>query len=239
MKRILFFTVFLIFCFLKSISGSEIAVKESVCDSKKWALATSAILTERNGQRHDLLGGSEPTPEVIKEWKKILVDWWGINNRVDLLQDLIWLQEEGHRYEFDKTANYISSISDEEFDKIMKSFWYGTEQKDRFRIVKENYERLGQKSILAWDLIRYILLCRWGYLVGYLSEQEAWDKIMPIARQLQKTFVSWKDLEENYFVGRSFWQTTKDSKQFKQIYDKFMDDPTSAWNSCPWQTELE
>lgn len=43
----------------------------SLTDAQKtWALATSAVLTERNRQRHDLLGGDERTEKNISETKR-------------------------------------------------------------------------------------------------------------------------------------------------------------------------
>lgn len=66
-------------------------------------------------------------------------------------------------------------------------------------------DEFGEKSIAAWDYDRYISLCGWGYIAGYLSEEEAWQRIMPAARLLQKTFESWIDLGKNHVVGREFW----------------------------------
>jgi Protein of unknown function (DUF1266) len=42
-------------------------------------------------------------------------------------------------------------------------------------------------------------------LCGYLAEDEAWEKIMPAAAKLHATFSSWKELGENYLIGREFW----------------------------------
>jgi hypothetical protein len=56
----------------------------------------------------------------------------------------------------------------------------------------------------AWDLVRYIALCRWGHLAGVLSEAEAWDQITPAAVRLQQTFVSWQDLHGGFLIGREY-----------------------------------
>jgi hypothetical protein len=52
---------------------------------------------------------------------------------------------------------------------------------NQLEITRKNHRALGTKGILAWDLVRYIAVCRWGYLAGYLTETEAWDHIMPAA----------------------------------------------------------
>lgn len=65
--------------------------------------------------------------------------------------------------------------------------------------------QLGPKSFLAWDLGRYVDVCGRSYRAGYLTEQEAWERIMPIARAAQKTFDSWRDFGSDYMIGLRFW----------------------------------
>src|SRR5947208_742465 len=120
---------------------------------KQWALATTAIRTSQNGDRHDILGGQEKTAASVLSAKELLHGWWSVDSREDLFRALDSLAREGHRARFEKDA-------------------------------AAHYPKLGKKSLLGWDYARYIALCRWGFLVGYLSEQEAWDKIMPVARLL-------------------------------------------------------
>jgi hypothetical protein len=111
----------------------------------------------------------------------------------------------------------------------------------RLEVVLQNRRLQGNHGILAWDLVRYIALCRWGYLSGYLSEREAWDRIMPAALRLQVTFDSWQDLQIDYLVGRQFWsaeQTQENGDRFRLIYDQFVHDPNSPWNVIPWTMDL-
>jgi hypothetical protein len=78
-------------------------------------------------------------------------------------------------------------------------------------------------------------------LAGYLTEDEAWDRIMPAAALLQKTFDSWKDFGENYLIGRQFWsyeQTKKEGQVFRDIYRKLLANSSSPWNRNPWDMEL-
>src|SRR5262245_20458401 len=102
---------------------------------KNGPLATTGILTEMNGRRHDMLGELESTEANERMIRSQLSYWWGINTRDDLLNQL-----------------------------------------DCLRLYEPN----------AWDLVRYINLCRWGYAVHFFTEDEAWDRIMPVARSLQQ-----------------------------------------------------
>src|SRR5256885_14286177 len=156
---------------------------------KQWALATTAIRASQNGDRHDILGGQEKTAESVRSATRLLHDWWRVDSREDLLAALETLARAGHRARFEQLGADPSSLS-------------STDREARFAAA--HYSKLGKKSLVGWDYTRYIALCRWGYLLGYLSEQEAWDKIMPAARLLQRTFSSWQDLGRNYMIGREF-----------------------------------
>ena len=79
-------------------------------------------------------------------------------------------------------------------------------------MVQKYAAQLGSKSLLGFDLCRYVAVCRWGCLCGYLTEDEAWDKIMPVAAKLQATFSSWKELGQNYLIGREFVVVRADSR---------------------------
>ena len=73
------------------------------------------------------------------------------------------------------------------------------------KLCREHYRKRGRNSLVGWDYCRYIMLCRCGYQVGFLSEDEAWGRILPMARAIQAAFPSWSELGEDYLVGREFW----------------------------------
>jgi hypothetical protein len=120
---------------------------------QQWALATTGVLTELNGRRHDLLGEMEPSAASRAEIQSQLSEWWGIDSREELIAAIGQLRSRPN----------------------------------------------------GWDLIRSITLCRWGYQVHFLTEQEAWDEIMPIARTLQGMFSSWRELGRSYLSRRELW----------------------------------
>jgi len=201
-------------------------------EQKGWALATSAILTERNEQRHDLLAGAEATAAEVAHWKGTLQEWWGVRNRKDLIGTLAWLEAAGHRRRFQKMGANLASEANAGSDP---------EYARQIELVRTHYARLGKKSLLGWDHARFVSLCRWGYLVGYLSEDEAWQWIMPKARELQKTFDSWADLGENYLIGREFWsrdETAMHGWRYRAAYQRLLSNPESPWARFPWTLDL-
>ena len=84
----------------------------------------------------------------------------------------------------------------------------------------EHNSKRRRNSLVGWDYCRYIMLCRCGYQVGFLSEEEAWGRIMPMARAIQAAFPSWSELGEDYLVGREFWsiaETKKSGQYFREL----------------------
>lgn len=230
-------SLFLLECLLLCSIACQ---KEPKPDQKLWALATTGILTECNGEYHDILSGVENTEENITKHKGLLSEFWGIKCREDLLFVLEWTEQVGNRKRFDQMGQYMRTVSEEQLKAMLKQL--PEEDRSSWDAVRRYWATLGKKSLLGWDFCRYIHLCRKGYLLGYLSEGEAWSLIMPKARILQQTFDSWRDLGENYLVGREFWSLarTKASGWFYfQAFKNLLEDPDSPWNKIPWDLDLE
>jgi TPR repeat protein len=200
-------------------------------DPRYWALATSALLTEVNKGRHDMLGTDlRNESQIIGKDLLAFYRWWSVASREDLLETLDWIKKGGHRNDFEEMGQRISSVPQVQLNDLPPDA----------KVVLQNYTKLGKKSLLGWDYSRYILLCRWGYLDGYLTEEEAWERIMPVAKMLQKTFDSWADLGGNYMIGRRFWSPERqDNNRYQATLDNLVTNPLSPWKLCPWNMNLE
>ena len=98
--------------------------------------------------------------------------------------------------------------------------------------------RLGTKSIVGWDFTRYISVCRWGYAAGYFTEPEAWARIIPAARIIRHTFTSWRELGENYMIGRHYWSPEQNGHLYRRALERLLTDPASPWNRLPWDVDF-
>lgn len=207
---------------------------------KLWALATSALLMEVNGERHDLLGGCDMNASNVATAKQVLAQWWGIESREDLLGSLSWIEQGGHRRDFDSIVYVLSVATPDELSAISAETGNDPEAANKVEIAQQYGTRLGAKSIAGWDFSRYVFLCRRGFLVGYLSEQEAWERIMPAARLMQDSFSSWDDLGDNYLTGRMFWslQQSQQSATWRDAERELLTRPDSPWVQIPWDTDL-
>lgn len=235
----LFTVVLLNFAGVKGFTGPK---EKPVSGAKGWALGCSAMLMERNHSPHNILAAGEITFLNVQRVKFLLNHWWGVENREDLLETLAWLDEEGgHRRMFNAVGKYVSNMDGEQFESVLAKCGSDMNKKQRLIIAWRYYEMLGEKGILGWDYTRYIAMCRWGYTVGYITEQEAWDRIMPVAFKLQETFDSWAELGENYLIGRQFWSYThtQDSGElFTAAFSRLKQQKDSPWNRYPWDMNL-
>jgi len=206
-------------------------------DQKLWALGTCAVLNEMNGASHDLLGGEERTPDSITGTQSLLEEWWGIRNRQDLLVRLRWIETGGQRREFDT----MTGGSGAALVARVAAVYGDSEARNQITIAQKYGPKFAGKSLVGWDYSRYVALCGWGYVAGYLGEDEAWQRIMPAARLMQKTFNSWKELGENYLIGREFWsvrQTQQNGAAARRAQERLLTDPVSPWVRLPWKLDL-
>jgi len=94
----------------------------------------------------------------------------------------------------------------------------------------------------AWNLCHYIWLVRAGYTVDYLTADESWQKIMPIAQRIQRNYNSWEEVGRDYMVVRQKVdkQDPASAEGYSFIFNLMIrkDDVNSPWNINPWETPL-
>ncbi|HEY0319833.1 MAG TPA: DUF1266 domain-containing protein [Pyrinomonadaceae bacterium] len=210
-------------------------------EQKIWALAASAILAEGNNEPHVIIS-RERSEEYIQGYRRLLDRTWGIRNRSDLVRTLDWIDQGGHRAEFERMGAQIADLDEQQYKTTLARYQDDLDIYRQIEVVRRYYRSLGSKSILAWDYCRYINLCRWAYIAGYITEDEAWAKIMPAARSIQQSFNSWQEMGEDYLIGREFWsytETQKSGEKYRNIYQKLISDQSSPWHYSAWNLNLE
>jgi hypothetical protein len=220
------------------LSGTKITTQQ-----KSRALAFSAILASVNNESLAELNEGPVSDEVRKRELQLLDEWWNVKSRDDLLNTLKWIEEGGHRKVLWEMREHLKLLPVENLlDEIFKD----TGDKDKFNSKLMAALSLGKPKrkvvdITAWDYGRYISLCRWGYQAGYITEEEAWERIFPAARYLQKSYSSWNEYAEDYLRGREFWsltQTIMNGYIHREVAAKLLADPKGIWNSASWGVSL-
>ena len=194
-----------------------------------------------------------------------LVRQWQVHNREELLDTLQGLLQGGHRKAYAETSALLAPLPTEQIFELATRG--GEWRPSKFGQVpplevpaprngKEMMERLvvirhldlppivanGHPTtpIAAWDYARYINLCDFGYRVKFLTEQEAWDRIEPMARLIQARYHSWAEFAADYIRGREFWSLAAmrdDGPEMRKIAEH-LQGKDGLWTSIPWEESL-
>jgi hypothetical protein len=212
-----------------------------------WAIALTGIMSERNNSNHTTLESNDMNEKNKKIWLEVLRRDWSINNREELLQTLENMENDGHA----ASLKFIKEIIQETIqDKgefsiitIYNKYQLNSRQYNYLKFTILNWNRFSDRTILSWDWGRNISLCRWGYDVGFLTEEEAWEKIMYYAKKIQPLYSSWEEYGYDYYMGRVFWvsgfgEDVAYLLQTNPIYNKLIGE-SGYWHHLKWNIVLE
>ena len=200
--------------------------------ARAWALAIGGMYTQQSELDHRILGGGEKPDRA----RKMLKNWWRITGKASLLRELDDLPQHGHHEVYQTEGVKLTAMSPDEFQNYLTQH---PDHEYQIESAKESYLKWKDRSALAWDLCRTSMLINEGYAAHYISEKEAWDRLMPLARQTQRGFASWHEMADNFLDGRKIWAT--DPKSDIPPCTKLLlnpNDPNSPWNYLPWTTDL-
>lgn len=197
-----------------------------------WCLGLSAINTEVNGERHDILQHADP-----HTFQNSLRAWWDIHDRDSYLESIAWLKQEGHRMAFNEHwgITLVTPITEwlQQEAEIKKR---DAREHHRLAIVRHYRNQLGSQGIAAWDLGRIVLLARMAFTAGYISEQEAWDTLLEQGAQATRLFNSWYPFAHSYLIGRQYAMRNLDDRTGRnnlQATHRLLTQPESPWLRYP------
>jgi len=210
--------------------------------AKAWAVACAGVLEEYNYNPHDSLEDcSLNDASGVGSSRRGMSEWWGIKDRETFLEIIEWLEDGGgHREKFAELGDELAQMDFLEYAEYLRDCDSVAEAQEAI-VAFEWYPKLGEKGILGWDLSRAIYLCRSAYTCGYITEEEAWTRIMAYARMLQATFNSWEELGQNYLIGRRYWsynETQKSGKTIEAAYRRMTESVNSPWRKLEWKMDL-
>ncbi|MDR2729614.1 MAG: DUF1266 domain-containing protein [Treponema sp.] len=234
MKKYLIFTVIIFSC--TSLLFAELTKEQF------WALSLAGIMTEMHRVNRNALNPDEINERNINRWLETLRRDWGVNNREELLETLDSTENNGHAAALKYIRQIIGETMNQGFSifDIYNKYQLSQRYYNYLKFTVVNWNLLNNRTILAWDLGRNISLCRWGYEVGFLTESEAWEKIMYYARKVQLFYNSWNEYGFDYYLGRMFFASGSGEDvsfmlQTDPLYKKLV---TSFWNHLDWYTNL-
>lgn len=194
--------------------------------ARVWGLATSALIVEVNGGRHDTLGAGFPAGDAAAT----LATAWNCTDRASVRARLEWLRSSGDRARWEALRRAFNEGDPELEDRAFVD--------PALRAQLEVINRFGQRhpSLPAWDLCRAVTLARLAYGAGFIAEGESWKWVERLAPVIRSSFSSWREMTENYMVGREFAQGPADPDlHAAQLYLLDPANQSSPWNRLPWR----
>ncbi|MGZ9585190.1 DUF1266 domain-containing protein [Paenibacillus marinisediminis] len=171
----------------------------------------------------------------VKENHEILKDGlsaaWEVSNTEEAVQTLEWLLTEGHRAKFDQLLLALKagqSFTVEEVGKSQECYESAQEgMMKRFSFTKSDFDQVN--TIAAWDFDRAVNIARWSYIVGYITEEQAWGYIERAADAASPIFQSWND----YFISFAFGRAIAYEGKINDIIfkaEELLKEEDSIWN---------
>lgn len=170
-----------------------------------WLLSMDGILAQTNGNECHALDLGIQDPDSKECHRQSLVDWWGINDRSDLLDMLAQMRHDNHSMAYrEKLAIWEGDPA--QLNRHMKEL---SKLRKDLQLIGSTRVYVRDRALLAWDYGRCVMLSKVGYAVGYLSEAEAWAFVEEFGTAVGERYDSWLDYGINYLIGRTIWGTDK------------------------------
>jgi len=210
-----------------------------------WAISLAGILTESNQSYRNSLNAEAMNEAGKNIWLTVMKRDWDINTREELFETLEILEKGGHSASLNEIQKILIEIflTEDKFDvlDILGKYNWDQTKINRLNFVRANWTNYIARNIKAWDLGRGISLCRWGYNVGFITEEEAWEKIFYFAKMIRPLYNSWEEYGYDYLLGRLFWASGfGEEKSYltstEAIYEKLL---SSYWSRIDWNIDLD
>ncbi|PSL50287.1 uncharacterized protein DUF1266 [Chitinophaga niastensis] len=214
--------------------------------AQQWAIACGADIASLNGQYLNDVA----TSLTKQECREQLSEWWDIDSTEELLEMFTWLQESGHRIEYDMIWQAINTVSMKESKAFLREYIVSNKLEEavvmeRLRNTRDALELFREKNLidkdiqpdmLIWDFGRIINLSRFGYDAGYITYEQALQYIMAGVPAIKRTYTSWRHLSISYQFARCVWNgVDEDSFEALQANMEYLlIAPESPWVRLPW-----
>ncbi|MGE7672849.1 DUF1266 domain-containing protein [Lysinibacillus sp. NPDC094403] len=166
--------------------------------------------------------------ETLKEG---LSSYWDVSNPEEAVETLEWLLTEGHRTRYDQLFMALKagqSFTEEEVGKSQVCYESAQEaMMKKLSFAKSDFDKVD--TIAAWDFDRAVNIARWSYILGYITEDQAWGYIARAADAGSHFFQSWKD----YFISFAFGRAIAyEGDIYDIIWDgkELLNEKDSIWN---------
>ncbi len=207
-------------------------------DERQRALDLSVLLSVQNRGGYTRLMPDRPGAEnnTPKAWQQFVNGSWSIGSREDFLRTYDDMVAEGHASSYTEAMALLDANPGVPIARLAIAKGLDSYHCDRLFFVAQTREWLGSRSLKAWDLARMINVSRWAYGAGYITEDEAWERILPVAKTLRGLYHSREDFIASYIGGRGFFGAGDPSTYMEDAYESFVDESAKldSRQLLPW-----
>jgi hypothetical protein len=178
-------------------------------DFNAWALGASAIFAETHNEL--CTEGCEYDPYLfgmthdVEALARNVKGTWEIETREELISTIAGMIDGGHSTAFMREYIEFASLPEEEYESFLEMLG-----DDGYipEMILEIGDKWGAKLIKAWDWFRMIHLASWGYTLGFVTQNESYELMLPVIERLRDTFSSWDEAGQNYLDGYAWLSRT-------------------------------
>lgn len=191
---------------------------------------------------HSLYGG-ENSEANRRKARKILDDSFAVKNREELIERLEELMLSGDNKTWLCLGEAINSgATPMQIDFAVFLCGRNTADKDALLDqLRKHFVNSRESGLLGWDLARYIVATREGFIAGYLSRAEAKSRMLAASLLLQTHFKSYTDCNQNILVGKAAFQPDtyrQTSQSLHSITNWIKTSRLSPWKQIPFNISL-
>ena len=182
---------------------SPVPYADRLEDWQRFGILLSGIISTVNDHKLDSLEVEEHIPVMDQQILSLVRSSWGITGREDLLEMLSYLTQGGYRARYKRyaVAQTAEELFDEETDDDEKE---GLQRGWAF--VQHFKEKYPADFLLGWDIGRAAMITRWGYFLGWITQEEAWELLSDMARTAAQGLSGWREFACSYLFGGAFWK---------------------------------
>lgn len=258
---IIFVIIFTLIPFIKKIritlGDFRINKSSNVSSHQYRQLLMGAIYSE---QQSAYINSLETGSDRIK---KIVNEWWGIQNSEEAVNILNNLYKKGFRYylpvvykaflvddEKEQKSIILQELLpkadiehqqeeeiEEDFNKVFSQVEHLEETYDELLEddIIQTKEDIERYGVTGWDCGRLNFLARICYDAGYITEDQAWDYIDKAYKLGKQSFTSWEDYARSYVIGRAMWGGQgSNNSGIALIAETLLTNPKSPWLEYKW-----
>ncbi|MFC0226884.1 DUF1266 domain-containing protein [Serratia aquatilis] len=178
-----------------------------------WLMALSAPMVALNADN----GATFDTPTFYPFATTVdLKSSWGITSRVELINMVIRMADEGHARHLARYYFLWHRISPKQWQEHLEQ--QPAEEQVLMQIVADTAAICGDGGIRSWDLGRLGFLCRIAHCNGWFTAEENLWFHSRLALRARHFYANWESYYAAFLVGRAYWQSLNQDTPEQQQY---------------------